>query len=102
MSQIENHWDEIVQIEKELLRHLLALGINWQDEAAMKQLATECQNFGPTNAQAAYAAQDARQMTKAEIFGLVSIMMRTMESAARDERDVHGGPVWKALARHFY
>lgn len=102
MSQTENHWDEIVQIETGLMRHMIALGIDWHDEVAMARLASECKNFGPANATAAYAANDRQQITKAEFFGLVSVMIRTMESAALDKRDVHGGEVWKALGKHLY
>jgi hypothetical protein len=102
MSQTENHWDEIVQIETELMRHMIALNIDWHDEAAMTQLATECKNFGPVDATAAYTEKDRKEITKAELFGLVSIMIRTMESAALDQRDVHGGEVWKALGKHLY
>jgi hypothetical protein len=102
MSQTENHWDEIVQIETELMRHMIALGIDWHDEAAMARLASECKTFGPANATAAYTSNDRQQITRAELFGLVSIMIRTMESAALDKRDVHGGEVWKALGKHLY
>lgn len=102
MSQNENHWDEVYQIEIELMRHMMALGLDWHDEAAMTQLASECKVFGPANAQAAYASSEQKQITKAEFFGLVSVMIRTMESAARDGRDVHGGEVWKAFGKHLY
>lgn len=102
MSEVENHWAEVRQIETQLMRHFLALGVDWQNEMQMQALASECKNFGPQNAQSAYAAHDARQVTRAELFGLVSIMVKTMESAAKDERDVHGGPVWKAFAKHLY
>jgi hypothetical protein len=102
MSQTENQWEEVSQIETELKRHMVALGIDWHDEAAMIQLAAECKVFGPANAQAAYASHDQRRITKAELFGLVSVMLRTMESAALARRDVHGGEVWKALGKHFY
>lgn len=102
MSQIENHWVEVSQIETELMRHMIALGLDWHDEAAMTQLANECKVFGPANAQAAYAAHDQRLITKAELCGLVSLMLRTMENAARETRDVHGGEVWKALGKHLY
>jgi hypothetical protein len=102
MSQMENHWDEVSQIETELMRHMIALGLDWHDEAAMLQLASECKVFGPANAQAAYASKEQRLITKAELFGLVSVMMHTMENAAREDRDVHGGEVWKALGKYFY
>jgi hypothetical protein len=102
MSQNENHWDEVSRIETELMRHMIALGLDWHDEIAMTQLATECKTFGPGNAKAAYASKDQRLITKAQLFGLVSTMIQTMESAARDSRDVHGGEVWKAFAKHLY
>jgi len=102
MSQIENHWDEVSQIEIQIMRHMMALGLDWHDEAAMTLLASECKIFGPANAQAAYASNEQKLITKAELFGLVSVMIRTMENAARENRDVHGGEVWKALGKHLY
>jgi hypothetical protein len=102
MSQIENHWDEVSQIEVQIMRYMMALGLDWHDEAAMTHLASECKIFGPANAQAAYASNEQKLITKAQLFGLVSVMMQTMENAARENRDVHGGEVWKALGKHLY
>jgi hypothetical protein len=102
MSQTENHWQEIAEIETEITRLMIALGLDWHNEFDMLQLATECKIYGPTHAQAAYASHDRHSITKAELFGLISIMIRTMESAAREGRDVHGGEVWKAIGKHFY
>lgn len=102
MSQIENHWDEISHIETEIKRHMVALGLDWHNETAMSQLASECTAFTPDSAKAAYATHDRHQQTRAELFALVSVMIRTMESAANDNRDVHGGEVWKAFAKHLY
>ena len=102
MSQIQNQWDEIVHIESEMARYLLALGVDWHDTAAMTQLASEFKVFDPARAQAAYASRDAARINKAKLFALAAMMMRTMESAARDDRDVHGGDIWKAFAKHLY
>ncbi len=102
MSQIENHWGEVTQIENEMKRHLMALGIDWHDDAAMKKLATECKAFGPTQANAAYASHDREAKAKAELFALASLMLRTMENAAGENRDVHAGEVWKAFGKHLY
>jgi len=102
MSQIENHWSEISQIETELTRHMIALGLDWHDEAAMSQLASESKAFGPDNAKTAYASRDLRLIAKAQLFGLVNTMIQTMENAALEGRDVHGGEVWKAFAKHLY
>ena len=102
MSQIQNHYDEVSQIETELKRHMIALGLDWHDEAKMKQLAAECKAFKSANAQAAYASKDRTLKTKAELFALASIMLRTMASAADDNREVHAGEVWKAFGKHLY
>lgn len=102
MSQTENHWAEVANIELEIQRYMMALGLDWHDEMAMTQLATECKNFGPDNAKAAYASSDQRLITKAKLFGLVSMMIQTMESAALENRDVHGGEVWKSFGKHLY
>jgi hypothetical protein len=102
MSQTENHWKEVSEIETEITRLMIALGLDWHNEFDMMQLANECKTYGPTNAQAAYASHDRQSITRAELFGLISIMIRTMESAAREGRIVHGGEVWKALGKHFY
>ncbi|HEX5338178.1 MAG TPA: hypothetical protein VFW53_07045 [Gallionella sp.] len=102
MSQIENHWTEVAQIETEILRKMVALGIDWHDDTAMTLLAEECKKFGPVQAQAAYAADDRRAETRAELFALVSLMIKTMEEAANEGRDVHGGEVWKAFGKHLY
>ena len=100
MSQIEDHWDEVAHIETELMRHMIALGLDWHDEIAMMLLATESKSYSPAKAQAAYTSKDQRLITKAQLFGLVSTMIQTMENAARENRDVHGGEVWESFARH--
>ena len=102
MSQIENHWNEISRIETEMLRKMVALGLDWHDDAAMAQLASECRRFGPADANAAYASHDQARMAKAELFALASLMLRAMENAAQEGRDVHAGEVWKAFGKHLY
>ncbi|MFA6971838.1 MAG: hypothetical protein WC208_10605 [Gallionella sp.] len=102
MSQIENHWDEVAQIETELMRKMIALGLDWHDASVMKALASECKVYGPADVQDAYASGDRDKITKAELFSLASLMIQTMENASLEGRDVHGGEVWKAFGRHLY
>ena len=102
MSQIENHWSEISHIEIELMRKMTALGIDWHDDVSMARLASECKVFGPADADAAYTSKDREKITKAELFALASLMLRAMESAAQEGRDVHAGEVWKSFGRHLY
>ena len=102
MSQIENHWSEVSRIETELQRKMIALGVDWHDETAMRLLAMECKTFGPAEARAAHASHDPKRILKAEIFVLASLMLQIMGDAALQERDVHGGEAWKAFGKHLY
>jgi hypothetical protein len=102
MSELENHWNEVSRIETELLRKMTVLGLDWHDDAAMAQLASECKAFHPADANAAYASHDYQKIAKAELFGLASLMLRAMENAALEGRDVHGGEVWKSFGKHLY
>jgi hypothetical protein len=52
--------------------------------------------------QAAYTSNDRTLKTKAELFALASLMLRTMASAADENREVHAGEVWKAFGKHLY
>lgn len=102
MSQIENHWAEVSRIETELQRKMIALGVDWHNETAMTLLAMECKSFGPEDAKAARASHEPKRILKAEIFALASLMLQIMGDAALQERDVHGGEVWKAFGKHLY
>ena len=102
MSQIEDHKTETSLIERELMRKMLVLGLDWHDSATMKKLASECKAFGPEQAQAVFALNGGEAKIKAEIFVLASLMMKTMANAANEGREVHGGEVWKAFGKHLY
>ncbi len=102
MSHVEHHRGEVKQIEAELMRKMIALGLGWHDREAMMKLASECKVFFPADAQAAYASHDRRLIIKAELFALASLMIHTMERAALDEHEGHGGEVWKAFSKHLY
>ena len=66
------------------------------------KLAAECKAFVHVQAQAAYASHDRTQKTKAELFALASLMLKTMANAAGHDRFVHAGEVWKAFGKHLY
>ncbi|MDR0480884.1 MAG: hypothetical protein LBG66_03250 [Gallionellaceae bacterium] len=102
MSQIENHWNEVARLEAQIQEKMTAMGVDWHDDAAMTLLANECKAYGPEKLKVAYQSHDRTLILKAELFGLVSVMLATMENAALDDRDVHGGEAWKAFGKHLY
>ena len=100
MAEFENYGEEARRIEAEIVRHGIALGIDWNDEIAVRALAREALDYRPGNGSPVAAAADLNSRARIELFGLVQLMLKVMtESASEDEVVTHGGPVWKAFAR---
>jgi hypothetical protein len=100
MAEFENHSEQTREIELEIERKGIALGIDWNDEAAVRALAHDALDHYAENVRrAASAPRDFRQMAKVELFGLAALMLHTMEESARRGYETHGGNAWKAFAR---
>lgn len=99
MPGFENYRGDAADIEREIVRKGLVLGIDWSDAAAVRQLAREaleCHRFA--NEGRRHAA-DPRAAAKLELFALAQLMMTVMRQSADEGLHTHGGPAWKALAR---
>ncbi len=95
MPGFENFSREAQDIEREIVRHGLVLGIDWDDAAQVRILAREAlavRNVGGL-------PDDPRGMAKLELFGLTQLMLTVMRQSADEGMHTHGGPAWKALAR---
>jgi hypothetical protein len=100
MAGFENYSEETLQIEQEIERKGLALGIDWSDDAQVRALAREAfdcicgelhvSSSGPV---------DQKLMTKLDLFGLAGIMLKTMEESASIGLESHGDLAWKAFAK---
>lgn len=99
MSGFENYARDTAEIEMEIVRKGIALGIDWNDELAMRQLACEALDFSPAAAHlSASVALDYRQLARIELFGLAGVMLKTMAESAEQGLETHGGPAWKAFS----
>lgn len=100
MAEFENHRDDALQISREIARILIALGIDWKDEAQMRGLAREALNYHKNrkNPLAHFSSAESDRI-KLELFGLIGLMLRTMEEGADLGVHIHGSDVWKALAK---
>lgn len=100
MSGFENYRREALEIEQEIERKGIALGIDWADEVQVRTLAREALNQGTVETHAAAIdSHDRHALTKAELFGLAALMLKTMEQSAQDGMLTHGGPAWKAFGK---
>lgn len=100
MAGFENYQQEIRKIEDEIEHMGVALGIDWSDEAQVRALAREALDHSQDRIREAAAHPDDHRLgAKVTLFGLASLMLRTMEESAGVGIESHGGPVWKAFGR---
>jgi hypothetical protein len=95
----EDYGREALEIEREIVRKGVILGIDWNDAAEVRQLAREalrCRNL-PDSPEC--NPTDPRARAKLELFGLAQLMLTVMRQSADEGMHTHGGPAWKALAR---
>lgn len=99
MPAFENYAAEAAQLEIEIARKGVILGIDWEDEGQLRKLARQALACHQETIQLDCNPGSPEGIAKLELFGLAQLMLKVMEQAAGDNMEVHGGPVWKALAR---
>ncbi len=100
MAGIEHYGQDVEEIETELVRKGIAIGLDWSDETAVRALAREAiSNHDRDIQKAASSPVDYQLMAKVDLYGLAAIMLRTMQKSADVGILSHGGPVWKAFAK---
>lgn len=99
MPGFENYAREAEDIEREIVRKGLILGIDWGDAAVVRQLAREALQCRDAAASPDSRPPDAHAAAKLELFALAQLMMTVMRQSADEGLHTHGGPAWKALAR---
>ncbi|MCF8152002.1 MAG: hypothetical protein K9K30_14320 [Burkholderiaceae bacterium] len=97
MSAFENYSREAHDIEHELERKGAILGINWTDEAQVRELAKQALDckLGQEHCE----LEKLQDRTRVELFGLAQLMLTVMKESANDSLLTHGGAVWKSFAR---
>jgi hypothetical protein len=97
MSVFENYGREASDLEREITRKGIALGIDWNDAAAVDELARAALDFKP--GAHAYPHDNPRERARQELFGLAQLMLQVMTESAEEKMLTHGGPVWKIFGR---
>lgn len=103
MSGFENYAKEIKEIELEIERKGVVLGIDWDDQAQLRALAREAVMQSAAEAKEFTSGPDDYQaIARLELFGLAQLMLQTMQESAIDDIESHGGKTWKIFARALY
>ncbi|MFA4969807.1 MAG: hypothetical protein WC540_09255 [Sulfuritalea sp.] len=97
MTAFENFSREALQIEHEIERKGAILGIDWNDDAQVRELAREALDckIGQDNCE----PDDLQDRVRVELFGLAQLMLTVMKESANANIHTHGGAAWKAFAR---
>lgn len=89
-----------IEIETQIARLGIALGIKWDDEAQVLDLAKESlYHSKEALAQFSQNHNDYRLKAKMELFGLAALMMQIMKDSADEGIHTHGGVAWKAFSK---
>ncbi|MBL8492490.1 MAG: hypothetical protein JNM82_17060 [Rhodocyclaceae bacterium] len=99
MGGFENYTREAAELEREITRLGIALGIDWSDDVTLAMLAREALDCRLPDGTAAHDQSTARGRARVELFGLAQLMLTVMQESAQDGLHTHGGAVWKAFGR---
>ena len=99
MPVFENYAAEAEQLEQEIARKGIALGIDWDDEEQVRRLAREALAFHLSSTAEPGWPRDGADQARVELFALAQLMLTVMRQSAEEDMLTHGGPVWKAFAR---
>lgn len=87
-------------IEIQIIRKGIALGISWDDDVQVQALAREALHHSQESlVQFSQHRDDYKLKAKIELFGLAALMMQIMKDSADDGYLTHGGTAWKSFSR---
>jgi hypothetical protein len=87
------------EIESEIERMGIVLGIDWANEAQVRRLAKESlEHAQDAVLQYANNHNDYQQKAKATIFALAYMMLDIMAKSSSEGIHTHGGVAWKAFS----
>jgi len=99
MSNFENFAAEIQQLETEITRKGVIIGVDWANEPQVRKLAKQALACHGETIQLDCNPSSPEGMAKLELFGLAQLMLKVMEQSADEGILSHGGDVWKSFAR---
>lgn len=99
MSGFENYSREAQQIEHEIERKGVVLGIDWNDAAQVSALAREAIECHLDPEHPECSSSNPQTRARIELFGLAQLMLTVMKESANQDLITHGGAAWKAFAK---
>lgn len=95
----ENYSREAQQIELEIERKGVVLGIDWDNEPQVRAVARKALAGSQESTNAAFHGLHWNERAMVELIGLSQLMLTVMQQSAAEGMQTHGGRVWKSLGR---
>lgn len=99
MSGFEHYDRDAQDLEHEMAKLGVALGLDWDNTRAVRSLAREALDGGSAHIEELVRSTNPEQRAKGQLFALGVMMLRTMEGSAELGIHTHGGACWKAFGR---
>lgn len=97
MSGFENYFREAQQIELEIERKGIVLGIDWDNEPQVRAIARKALAGSQEQTDAAFHGLRWNDRAMVELFALSQLMLTVMQQSAGAGMQTHGGRVWKSF-----
>lgn len=90
------------ELEREIVKRGIAIGLNWDDKATLHALARQALSCTPACMMSLLRSPDRRKKLTGELFALSELMFQNMRQSAETGVHAQGGPAWKAFGRALY
>ena len=97
MSGFEHFSRDASELEREILKRGIVMGLDWSDRATVRKLARETLHGGAKHTRALLRDPSPQLRARGELFALGVLMLRVMEESADTGVHTHGGPAWKSF-----
>ena len=90
------------EIEREIIKRGVALGIDWNDPRRIQALARQALTCSRQHRMSMLRSPIRTEKLTAELFALSELMLENMRGSARVGVHTHGGHTWKAFGKALY
>lgn len=87
------------ELEREIVKRGIAIGIDWDDASRMRELAHRALTCTPACMMKLLRSPVRQDKLTGELFALSELMLQNMRQSAEIGFETHGGPAWKAFGR---
>lgn len=90
------------ELEREIVKRGIAIGLDWGDTARLRALAHQALSCTSGCMMKLLRSPIRQEKLTGELFALSELMLVNMRQSAETGVHTHGGPAWKAFGRALY